>query len=611
MSKNFFYLILLMGHLVMAQIPSNYYNSAIGLSGYTLKSQLKTIITNGHVNQGYDGLYDGYVTTDTDHYYENDGTVLDIYSEKPSATDSYNFTHSSGDQCGTYNSEADCYNREHVVPQSVFNEQSPMVSDIHTVIPTDGYVNNRRSNYPFGVVTNPSWTSTNGSKVGSNTAGSYTGSSFEPIDEFKGDVARMMFYFATRYETQVDSWSFAMFNGTEDKVFQDWALTMLLEWHENDPVSQREIDRNNAAFNFQGNANPFISHPEWVNVIWNPTPDTQAPSIPTNLIVSNESSNALQLSWTASTDNVGVFSYDVYKDGSLQGNATTNSYFVTGLAPLTTYNFYVKAKDVAGNISGSSDTVEGTTTDVPSSANELFFSEYIEGISFNKALEIANYTGANINLSIYSIAKNSNGAGGWLTSFPLTGNVINGDVYVLANSSADATILTQSDLSTNNDVLNFNGNDPIGLFKNGILIDVIGVLNAGSADFAKDVTLRRKSNIVNPNTTFNLTAEWDVFPVNTFDGLGNHNQVLNVTSTNQTVLFQVYPNPTSDSITIKLTDNSLQFEYTIQNLIGQIVQKGVITDDTHLNVNHLNNGVYTLNIYTNTVFQTQKLLIEH
>jgi hypothetical protein len=149
------------------------------------------------------------------------------------------------------------------------------------------------------------------------------------------------------------------------------------------------------------------------------------------------------------------------------------------------------------------------------------------------------------------------------------------------------------------------------LFKNGVLIDVIGVLNAGSADFAKDVTLRRKSNIVNPNTTFNLTAEWDVYPVNTFDGLGNHNQVLNVTSNNQTDLFQVYPNPASDSITIKLTDNSLQYEYTIQNLIGQKVQKGIITDDTHLNVNHLNNGVYTLNIYTNTVFQTQKLLIEH
>jgi endonuclease I len=461
MSKKFFYLILLMGHLVMAQIPSNYYNSAIGLSGYTLKSQLKTIITNGHVNQGYDGLYDGYVTTDTDHYYENDGTVLDIYSEKPSATDSYNFTHSSGDQCGTYNSEADCYNREHVVPQSVFNEQSPMVSDIHTVIPTDGYVNNRRSNYPFGVVTNPSWTSTNGSKVGSNTAGSYTGTSFEPIDEFKGDVARMMFYFATRYETQVDSWSFEMFNGTEDKVFQDWALTMLLEWHESDPVSQREIDRNNAAYNFQGNANPFISHPEWVNVIWNPTPDTQAPSVPTNLIVSNESSNALQLSWTASTDNVGVFSYDVYKDGSLQGNATTNSYFVTGLAPLTTYNFYVKAKDVAGNISGSSDTVEGTTTDVSAVVNELFFSEYVEGTSNNKALEIANFTGSVVSLANYTIAKNVNGAGGWGTPYQLTGAINAADVFVIANSASDALILAQADVISSNDPCNFNGNDPL------------------------------------------------------------------------------------------------------------------------------------------------------
>lgn len=610
MSRKIFLVIVLMGHLVMAQIPSNYYNSAIGLSGYTLKSQLKTVITNGHVNQGYDGLYEGYVTTDTDHYYENDGTVLDIYSEKPTATDSYNFTHSSGDQCGTYNSEADCYNREHVVPQSVFNEQSPMVSDIHTVIPTDGYVNNRRSNYPFGVVTNPSWTSTNGSKVGSNTAGSYSGSSFEPIDEFKGDVARMMFYFATRYETQVDSWSFAMFDGSEDKVFEDWALTMLLEWHENDPVSQREIDRNNAAYDFQGNANPFISHPEWVNVIWNPTPDTQAPSVPTNLTVSNESSNALQLSWTASTDNVGVFSYDVYKDGSLQGNATTNSYFVTGLVPLTTYNFYVKAKDVVGNISGSSDTVEGTTTDVSTVVNELFFSEYVEGTSNSKALEIANYTGSVVNLANYSIAKNLNGGGGWGTPYQLTGSINPSDVWVIANSASDAVLLTQADVTSSSDPTNFNGNDPLGLFKNGVLIDIIGVLNNGTSDFAKDVTLRRKSNIVNPNTTFNLTTEWDVYPVNTFDGLGNHSQVLHIDSSNQSNLFQVYPNPASDYISIILADNTIKCEYTILNLIGQIVQKGEIKPTSTINVNHLNNGVYTLYMYSKTAFQTQKLLIE-
>jgi predicted extracellular nuclease len=193
----------------------------------------------------------------------------------------------------------------------------------------------------------------------------------------------------------------------------------------------------------------------------------------------------------------------------------------------------------------------------PSVVNELFFSEYVEGTSNNKALEIANFTGSVVSLANYTIAKNVNGAGGWGTPYQLTGAINAADVFVIANSASDALILAQADVISSNDPCNFNGNDPIGLFKNGVLIDVIGVLNAGSADFAKDVTLRRKSNIVNPNTTFNLTAEWDVYPVNTFDGLGNHNQVLNVTSNNQTDLFQVYPNPASDSITIKLTDNSI------------------------------------------------------
>ena len=73
-----------------AQIPTGYYNSATG-SGYTLKTQLKTIITNGHIDQGYNALYSGYVNTDADNYYENDGSILDMYSENSSGTDSYNY----------------------------------------------------------------------------------------------------------------------------------------------------------------------------------------------------------------------------------------------------------------------------------------------------------------------------------------------------------------------------------------------------------------------------------------------------------------------------------------------------------------------------------------
>lgn len=267
------FILIALGINSYAQIPPGYYNSATG-NGYTLKTQLKLIISNGHEDQGYDTLYDAYVNTDNDSFYENDNTVLDMYSENPSGVDSYNYNHNDR-TCGNYNSENDCYNREHIFPQGFFNEQLPMRTDIHHVVPTDGYVNNRRANYPFGEVINDTWMSNNGSKVGQNTFGSYSGVVFEPIDEFKGDIARMLLYFAVRYEDEVtdSSWDDHTttnnpLNGTNDQVYEIWYLQLLYKWHLEDPVSEREIKRNNEAYNFQGNRNPFIDYPEYVDSIW-------------------------------------------------------------------------------------------------------------------------------------------------------------------------------------------------------------------------------------------------------------------------------------------------------------------------------------------------------
>lgn len=274
----FYWLLLLCTTSLFAQnqntietIPSGYYNNAIGFTGYTLKTKLKTIITNGHIAKSYDNLFTdvkAFKATDVDNFYENDGTVLDMYSEKPTASDSYNYSYYANDKCGNYQGESDCFNGEHIVPQSTYNSQSPMVGDIHQLIPTDGYVNNRRSNFPFANVSSPSWTSTNGSKLGSISISGYTGNAFEPIDEFKGDIARIMFYFATRYETQVDSYDFPMYNGTENQVFKLAFLEILWEWHILDPVSAFEINRNDKAYIYQGNRNPFIDHPEYVEAIW-------------------------------------------------------------------------------------------------------------------------------------------------------------------------------------------------------------------------------------------------------------------------------------------------------------------------------------------------------
>jgi endonuclease I len=262
----------------VAQIPAGYYNNATG-TGYTLKTQLYNII-KGHTTKSYDALYTCYQTSDRDYFYENDGTILDIYSEKPAGTDAYTYSATSaGDRCGNYANEGDCYNREHIMPQSVFNEASPMVSDAHHILPTDGKVNGMRNNYAFGKVGTPSWTSTNGSKRGNNLnsgySAGYSGVVFEPIDEFKGDVARCLFYFATRYENQIANWDHEMLNGTSNKVFSTWFLNVLLTWHAQDPVSAKEIARNNAVYMFQGNRNPYIDHPEYVSMIWGAVMDVE------------------------------------------------------------------------------------------------------------------------------------------------------------------------------------------------------------------------------------------------------------------------------------------------------------------------------------------------
>nr|WP_315032927.1 endonuclease [uncultured Chryseobacterium sp.] len=353
----------------VAQIPAGYYDAANGLTGAPLKTALKNIIENGHIDHGYDGLWNGYNTTDRDYFYENDGTVLDIYSENPTGPDPYNFT-PGVKKCGNYSNEGDCYNREHVIPQSLFSSASPMVADIHFIRPTDGKVNGKRSNYPYGKVgSNPSFTSLNNSKLGTSVSPGYSGIVFEPIDAFKGDVARMILYFVTRYEAKLSGFtSGGMLGGSAFPGLQPWALQQYLAWHQMDPVSPEEIARNNASYTYQGNRNPFIDHPEYAAQIWGtPVLDTTPPTAATNLVASNPTSNSIALAWTAATDNIGVTAYDIYANGTLKTtvSGTSTSTTVAGLSPLTTYTFYIIAKDAAGNPSPQSTTATETTLDGP------------------------------------------------------------------------------------------------------------------------------------------------------------------------------------------------------------------------------------------------------
>ncbi|MDI1255856.1 MAG: endonuclease [Flavobacterium sp.] len=278
MKTKYTLLLLLFTIFGFSQIPAGYYNTATG-TGYVLKTQLYNKIKD-HNDQGYNAVDNFFLAHDLDIYYENDNSILDPYSEKPTTADPYNYSPLiSGDACGNYSGEGDCYNKEHVIPQSVFSQATPMRGDAHHLLPTDGRVNGFRSNYPYGIVgsslvsqsgiTNPTL---NGSKLGGNintgVAAGYTGTVFEPIDEFKGDIARIYFYFVTRYQNLISGWNYDMFDGSSDKVLADPFLQILYQWHIQDPVSQKEIDRNNAVYNYQGNRNPYVDHPEYVLSVW-------------------------------------------------------------------------------------------------------------------------------------------------------------------------------------------------------------------------------------------------------------------------------------------------------------------------------------------------------
>jgi endonuclease I len=257
-----FVLSLVMGG-VWAQGPNGsgeYYKAADGKCGAELKTALFNIIKNPSVTS-YKGLYSAYVKTDT----RADGFVRDWYSN---AT---NYRHNV-DNAGNYSKEGDMYNREHSIPQSWFSEASPMVSDVVHVLPTDGYVNNRRSSYLLAEVSSVTYSSKNNySKLGSCKTTGYSGTVFEPNDEIKGDMARIYFYMATCYQDKCTNWTKGEATkvfSTQNKGLTNWVVDMFMDWSKRDLIDDVETARNNAVQEVQGNRNPFVDYPGLEEYIW-------------------------------------------------------------------------------------------------------------------------------------------------------------------------------------------------------------------------------------------------------------------------------------------------------------------------------------------------------
>ncbi len=585
--KHIYILLCLISSVTFAQIPSNYYDSAEGLTGFDLKSQLSTIITNGHVDQGYAALYTAYQDTHTDNIaeagYENDGTILLYYTENLSGTDPYTYTHGNNN-CGNFSQESDCYNREHIVPQSAFDSANPMRTDVHHVIPSDGFVNGQRGSLPFGDVATASWTSLNGSKRGTSDVPGYSGNVFEPLDEFKGDIARAILYFVTRYENNVDNYdSFPMFNGTENQALEDWAVDLLLDWHYNvDPVDQRERDRNDASYNFQGNANPFVDHPEYVNLIWNPTQDEEAPTNPTNLVASSPTDSSIALNWTASTDNIEVTSYDIYVDGVNTFNSATTSFTVTGLLADTNYCFTVKAKDAANNQSGFSNESCETTTNNGSGANCA--EETFESIPSNSgSYADRTWTGDN--------------GFTWNATDARTDQTINGRAITVRagemNSASVSggigsfTVTTQRKFS--------GGSGTFTLRVNGTDVGTIPFDDSVQTTTINDINIEGDVVILITANSNNDRVAFDDLSWTCYSELGLENFDKNSTS--------IYPNPLNGSI-LNIKSNAA-VQVTIYDVLGKQV---ATSNKKQIDLSHLSKGLFLIRLESENGVTTKKLI---
>jgi endonuclease I len=316
----FVFLVLLKMQYSNAQAPAGYYNAAQNLTGSALKTALHNIISN-HDAQSYGSLY-GFMQ----NFDIKNGKVWDIYSDIPNGIAPYSYTYGQ-DECGNYNSEGDCFNREHSWPESWFNGASVPRTDLFHIYPTDGYVNNQRSNLAYSEVDSAVFTSLNGCKKGYSSFPGYSGAAFEPIDEYKGDLARSYFYMSTRYLNEDNSWiQTAMTNKAQ---LNPWAVNLLLQWHHQDTVSTKEIIRNNSIYAIQDNRNPFIDRPQWADSIWTFTVAINDPKHNQELFTIQNKSNTIEiLKNNAKPYLVSIISLDgkVVLEESIQ-NAQSNLYF--------------------------------------------------------------------------------------------------------------------------------------------------------------------------------------------------------------------------------------------------------------------------------------------
>ena len=437
---------------------------------------LRNWIKTSWYNPYFDDLgYNGARTQMFGYTDEENGQIEGIYT---------GFT-----QPSSFTTYLDPINTEHIVPQSFFGSISPMKSDLFNIRPTHGSANSARGNTPYGEVIdeNAQW-------YGIDASGNYvttgnipadpenwserSGNDWEPREEEKGDIARMVFYFYTMYPTQAGSLS------------QLGELSMFYDWHLADPIDTFELTRNTRIQEVQGNANPYVSHPEWIELAWFWTGPTVL----------------------GCTDNMACnYTPDANSD---DGSCT---YPESGL-------------DCNGN---------------PLSSCSLFFSEYAEGSSNNKYLEIYNPGLEAFSLEGIALAHTVNepatpGTYETWVELPASAEIGAGEVFTIVHTSATTSLVNSADFLYSN---LSNGDDGFALVQGTptdfVILDIIGTWEAdpgngwdvaGVSAATANHTLIRKPEVITGNSgdwaasagTSDEDSEWMVFEQDDWSNFGLH-----------------------------------------------------------------------------------------
>jgi len=536
------------------QIPEGYYAGASGLSGDALKSALNDII-DGHTELNYTEAKFALMVTDEDPL--NSNNIICLYTGWSYGKDDFN-TGTEG------------WNREHVWSQSHgdFGTVAPAGTDIHHLRPADQSVNTSKGNRDFD------W----GNEEyidGSGATGCYKDDYiWEPRDSEKGDVARMIFYMATRYEGE---------NGEVNLEIVDYVntapnheplygkLSTLLQWHQSDPVNDWERHRNDIIYtSYQHNRNPYIDHPEYVNLIWggtiNPEPSNHAASFVTGGVTSS----TISLAWD---DNDGTTPADKFliminttgsfnapvdgtesnddtdiSDGSGQVNVNhgNEAYTFTGLDAGTLYYFEIYpftnfGTDIDYKTDESIPNASATTSVTLPPNLSLIISEVADPYDVYQARFVEIYNAGNtiidFSSDVWYLCKHVH-TGTWQNVF-LTGSVGINETYVVSYNEVDYYASYGIYPNIYNGNINGNGDDGYFLYydgdnTSGTLVDAYGVIGEDGTgtewEYLDSKAVRKYQDTI-PSQTWQ-PSQWIINSANTTDMTPNwHRVTLNWTGT--------------------------------------------------------------------------------